>query len=114
MEDCLFCKIIKGEVQSKIIYEDDQLVAIEDINPQAPVHILLIPKKHIKTSVDLNDEDKDLVGCIFLAANKIARERGIADSGFRVIVNCNRDSGQVVFHIHFHLIGGRQMGWPPG
>ncbi len=114
MGDCIFCKIIKGEIPSKKVYEDKDIFAFEDINPQAPVHILIVPKKHIEKSLDVTGQDKELIGSIFLVANKLAKEKGIAESGFRLVVNCNRDSGQDVFHIHFHLLGGRKMKWPPG
>lgn len=114
MSDCIFCKIIKGEIPSNKVYEDNDIFAFNDINPQAPVHILIVPKKHIPKSLDAIDSDKELIGSIFMVANKLAREKGIAESGFRLIVNCNRDSGQEVFHIHFHLLGGRRMKWPPG
>lgn len=112
--DCLFCKIAEKKIPAKIVYEDPHVLAFEDLNPQAPVHILVIPKKHISTSLDLSDEDNELIGEMFQAANKIARERGIADRGFRLVMNCNRDAGQTVFHIHLHLLGGRTMHWPPG
>ena len=114
MGDCIFCKIIKGEIPSKKVYEDKDIFAFEDINPQAPVHILIVPKKHIAKSLDAAGQDKELIGSIFMIANKLAKEKGIAESGFRLVVNCNRDSGQEVFHIHFHLLGGRKMKWPPG
>lgn len=114
MGDCIFCKIIKGEIPSKKVYEDKDIFAFEDINPQAPVHILIVPKKHIEKSLDVTGQDKELIGSIFMVANKLAKEKGIAESGFRLVVNCNRDSGQDVFHIHFHLLGGRKMKWPPG
>ncbi|MEK7846880.1 MAG: histidine triad nucleotide-binding protein [Nitrospinota bacterium] len=114
MIDCIFCKIIKGEIPSKKVYEDKDIFAFEDINPQSPIHILIVPKKHIAKSLDVTEEEKELIGSIFMVANRLAVERGIAESGFRLIVNCNRDSGQEVFHIHFHLLGGRRMKWPPG
>lgn len=112
--DCLFCKIIKGEIPAKIIYQDDNVVAFEDINPQAPHHKLIVPKKHIATLNDLQPEDNELVGQIYQAAKHLAKELGIAESGYRVVMNCNRGAGQTVFHIHAHLLGGRQMLWPPG
>ena len=114
MKDCLFCKIVNKEISSDLIYETDSLVAFKDISPQAPHHILIIPKKHIPTLNDLTDEDTDLVGEIFLAAKKLASDLGIAESGYRIVLNCNADAGQAVFHIHLHLLGGRQMAWPPG
>ncbi len=112
--DCIFCKISKKEIPSKIVYEDDVAVAFEDLNPQAPVHVLVIPKKHISTPLDIKNEDHALVGYLFSVANKIAKEREIAERGFRLIVNCNREAGQSVFHIHLHMLGGRAMHWPPG
>ncbi len=112
--DCIFCRIAEKRLPAKIVYEDDSVVAFEDINPQAPVHVLVIPRKHIPTSLDLKEEDSVLVGRLFQAANRIARQKGIADRGFRIVTNCNKDAGQTVFHIHIHLMGGRPMGWPPG
>lgn len=114
MNDCLFCKIIAGEMPAKKVYENECLIAIEDINPQSPVHLLIIPKKHISTPFDISEADKELVGSVFLTANKLAEERNIVESGFRVVINCNKGAGQTVFHIHFHLLGGRSMQWPPG
>ena len=114
MEECLFCKIIEKKISSEIIYEDDKVIAIKDINPQAPVHLLIIPKKHMSTLLDLGEGEKELIGQIYLVANKLAKEKSIAQSGFRVVANCGLDSGQEVFHIHFHLVGGRRLGWPPG
>ena len=112
--DCLFCKIAAGKVPAKIIYEDDLSVAFEDINPQAPVHILIIPKKHVASSLNLKEEDSALLGRLFQVANRLAKERGIAERGFRLVTNTNPESGQTVFHLHIHLLGGRRMGWPPG
>lgn len=114
MTDCLFCKIIEKTIPAKIVYEDEQALAFEDINPQAPVHILVIPKKHIPTILELEEEDNNRLGHVFKVANKIARDKGIADRGFRLVTNCNPESGQTVYHIHFHLLGGRPMHWPPG
>ncbi|OBY81067.1 histidine triad nucleotide-binding protein [Paenibacillus sp. KS1] len=108
--DCIFCKIVEGSIPSKKVYEDDTVVAFHDITPQAPVHILVIPKKHIATMNDAEGEDFDLIGDIHRAAQHIARELGIAESGYRLINNCGKDSGQVVFHIHYHLLGGEQLG----
>ena len=112
--NCLFCKIVEKKIPSKIVYEDEHVLAFEDINPQAPVHILVIPKKHISTALDISREDNELIGCLFQAANKIAEDRGVAKRGFRLVMNCNPESGQTVFHIHLHILGGRQMHWPPG
>ena len=111
---CLFCDIVQKKRPAKIIHEDDIVIAFEDINPQAPVHALIVPKKHIETSLDISEEENSLVGHLFQIANKIARDAGIAERGFRLVMNCNPDSGQTVFHIHLHLIGGRFMNWPPG
>ncbi len=112
--DCIFCKILNREIPSKIVYEDQQCLAFEDINPQAPVHILVIPKKHISTALDMTEADRELVGHLVLVASKIAEEKNIAQSGYRLVLNTNRDAGQTVFHIHLHLLGGRVMSWPPG
>jgi histidine triad (HIT) family protein len=114
MSDCLFCKIIEKKIPAKVIYEDDLTLAFEDINPQAPVHVLVIPKKHLSTLLDMTAADDALMAHIFHVANKIAQDRGVADSGFRVVANCNPESGQTVYHIHFHVLGGRHMHWPPG
>lgn len=112
--ECLFCKIIAGEIPASIIYEDSQLVVFNDIDPQAPQHVLIVPKKHIATTLDLTDQDNDLVGHIYQVAGKMACNLGFADDGFRVVNNCNEAGGQTVWHIHFHLLGGRSMTWPPG
>ena len=109
MSDCLFCKIIEGEIPSTKVYEDDSLYAFEDINPQAPTHVLVVPKAHIATLNDLRPEDKPVVGHMLYAAAGIARDRGIHESGYRTIFNVNADAGQVVFHIHLHVLGGRQL-----
>ncbi|MBL7069466.1 MAG: histidine triad nucleotide-binding protein [Candidatus Omnitrophica bacterium] len=113
-EDCIFCKIISKSIPSTIVYEDDAVMAFNDINPQAPIHAIVIPKKHIERISDLRPEDSKLISKVISAGNKIAKEKKIADSGYRFIINCNKDAGQAVFHIHMHVIGGRQMGWPPG
>ncbi|MEO5358316.1 MAG: histidine triad nucleotide-binding protein [Nitrospirae bacterium YQR-1] len=112
--DCLFCKIAKKEIPAKVVYEDEQVVAFEDITPKAPVHILVIPKKHISTTLELTEAESALTGHMVIVANKIAQDRAVAQSGFRMVMNCNRDAGQSVFHIHLHLLGGRAMSWPPG
>lgn len=114
MENCLFCKIIAGEIPAKKVYEDDHLVAIEDIAPVAPVHLLLIPRKHSVNSLDLSPDDNFLVGHVFQVASKLARDFGVADHGFRIVNNNNAGAGQSVFHIHFHLLAGREFHWPPG
>jgi histidine triad (HIT) family protein len=111
---CLFCKIIDKEIPSNTVYEDEHVLAFEDLTPQAPIHILIVPKKHISTSLDIQEEDNELIGRMFRAANVIAKEKGIAERGFRTVMNCNREAGQTVFHIHLHLLGGRGMSWPPG
>lgn len=113
-EDCLFCKIHRGEVQAEIVAQGDQWVAFNDITPQAPHHVLLIPKRHIGSVNDAGEGDAEVLGTLLLAARAIARERGFADRGYRLVMNCNADGGQSVFHIHLHLLGGRGMQWPPG
>lgn len=112
--DCLFCRMINGHVKPDIVFENDAVLAFKDINPQAPVHVLVIPKKHIATLNDLEPNQEILVGEMFLSAKKIAEQLGIADGGYRTVINCNRDAGQTVFHLHLHVLGGRQLGWPPG
>ena len=111
---CLFCRIIAGELPSRKIYEDDTLIAFHDVNPQAPVHVLIVPRRHIATLNDLAPGDEALVGAMYKRAVAIARELQIAAPGYRTVFNCNRDAGQSVFHIHLHLLGGRPMAWPPG
>ena len=113
-DDCLFCKILAGEIPADIIFESDDVVAFRDINPQAPTHVLIIPRRHVATINDLEDGDETLVGNLFLAARKIAADEGIAEAGYRVAMNCNEAAGQTVFHLHLHLLGGRKLGWPPG
>ena len=113
MSDCLFCNIIAGKIPSKKVYEDETVFAFQDINPQAPVHILIIPKKHIRGLKEAQDEDAGIIGYSHLIAAKLARERGIED-GYRTVYNVGPRSGQSVFHLHLHLIGGRDMKWPPG
>lgn len=110
MEDCIFCKIIKGEIPSTKVYEDDEILAFKDINPAAPIHILVIPKKHIKSLVELEKEGEILVGKIYTVINKIAEEQGVKEKGYRVIVNCGKDGGQEVGHLHFHLLAGKPLG----
>ena len=114
MGDCIFCRIIRKEIPSRIVYEDDQVVAMEDIAPVAPLHILIVPRKHIDNVLDLDDGDNALVGHIHQVAGHIARTRGVAEKGFRIVNNTNADAGQSVFHIHFHLLAGRHLAWPPG
>jgi histidine triad (HIT) family protein len=114
MNDCLFCKIIAREVPGSIVYEDERVLAFNDINPQAPTHVLIVPKRHVASLGDLTAEDDQMVGELVRRAAAIAKERGIAAGGFRTVFNTNRDAGQTVFHIHLHLIGGRRLHWPPG
>jgi len=112
--NCIFCKIADGEIPAKMVFHDEDLVAIEDINPQAPHHYLIIPRKHIRTTLDLTTADNLLVGHVFQVAGKLAHDLGFAEDGFRVVHNCNEGAGQSVWHIHFHLLGGRELTWPPG
>jgi len=114
VESCIFCKIIRGEIPSKKVFEDDRIMVIEDITPQAPLHLLLIPKKHFVNCLDMSDQDDGVVGYVFIKAGEIAREKGLAESGFRLVQNNGAGSGQSVFHIHFHLLAGRSFSWPPG
>ena len=115
MSDCLFCKMVAGEIQPDVVFENDRLLAFRDIDPKAPTHILLIPKKHISTINDIEaEEDAALIGELYLAAKEIAAQEGLAEAGYRTVMNCNEQGGQAVYHIHLHLLGGRQMGWPPG
>lgn len=114
MEDCLFCKIAAGELATEFIYSDDQVVVFKDINPQAPVHLLIVPRRHIKDLNNIVETDAELIGHIYQIAAKMAAEYDIADSGYRLVSNCGADGGQSVFHIHFHLLGGRELQWPPG
>ena len=110
MEDCLFCKIIKGEIPSTKVYEDDEILAFNDINPAAPIHILVIPKKHIENLLEVNDENREIISHIYEVINKIAKDLKIEKEGFRVIVNCGRDAGQEVMHLHFHVLAGAKFG----
>jgi histidine triad (HIT) family protein len=112
--DCLFCKIAAGEIPAKIVYRDDTVVAFNDVNPQAPHHVLVIPQKHIATLNDLHEDDSELVGQMAQVAAMLAKQLNIAEEGYRVVINCNAGAGQSVFHIHAHLLGGRRMSWPPG
>jgi len=114
MSDCIFCKMVAGEIQPDVVYEDDDVLAFRDINPVTPHHLLVIPRRHIATTNDLGPDDSELVGKLYLAAVKIASDLGFGESGYRTVMNCNSDGGQLVFHIHLHLMGGRAMGWPPG
>jgi histidine triad (HIT) family protein len=114
MADCLFCRIVEGKIPAKFVHQDADVVAFEDIDPQAPVHLLVIPRKHVPTLNDLAPEDEALMGKLFRVAAKLARDWGVADSGWRAAVNVNRDAHQLVFHVHVHVLGGRAFGWPPG
>ena len=114
MAACLFCQIVNHEINAAIVYEDERVVAFNDINPQGPTHVLVVPRRHISTLNDLTDEDDQIVGEVVRRAAAIAKSRGISASGFRTVFNTNRDAGQTVFHIHLHLIGGRSLHWPPG
>lgn len=114
MGSCLFCRIIKKEAPSRIVYEDQEVVAFEDIHPQAPVHILVVPRKHIDSLLEITSEDKDVMDRLLGVANRIAKDRGIASRGYRIVINCGPTGGQTVYHLHLHLLGGRQMAWPPG
>ena len=113
-QDCLFCKIAAGEIESTIVYEDDRCVAFRDINPQAPTHILVIPRKHIAGIATAGADDRELLGHLMLTVAKVARDEGIADSGYRTVINWGRDAGMEVSHLHIHVLGGRAMSWPPG
>lgn len=114
MSDCLFCKIAEKKIPSKIVHEDDRAVAFEDVNPQAPVHVLVIPRKHVASVSELNEADAGLLGHLMLTSAAVAKQKGIAESGYRLVANTGRNAGQTVFHLHFHLLGGRPMHWPPG
>jgi len=114
VQDCLFCKILDGDIPADIIYESDEAIAFRDINPQAPTHVLIIPRRHISTINDIDVGDENLVGSLFLAAKNVAREEGLEEDGYRTVMNCGEGAGQSVFHIHLHLLGGRILNWPPG
>jgi len=114
MPDCLFCKMVAGEITPDVVYEDDEVLAFRDVNPQAPLHVLVIPKAHIATTNDLDDGNAAVIGSLILAARQIAADEGVAEPGYRMVMNCNPAAGQSVYHIHLHLLGGRSMGWPPG
>ncbi|TCS94766.1 histidine triad nucleotide-binding protein [Hazenella coriacea] len=114
MDNCIFCQIVEGKIPSEKVYEDDDILAFRDLYPAAPVHILVIPKKHISSLLELQEEDQALSGKILLGLQKVARQLGLDEKGFRVVNNTGSDGGQTVFHIHFHLLGGRELQWPPG
>lgn len=114
MDKCLFCGIVEGQVPSKIVYRDQDVIAFADINPQSPAHVLLVPRRHIASLNDLTPEDGPILVSLFAAATKIAQDLGLAERGYRLVTNVGPDAGQAVFHVHFHLMGGRKFGWPPG
>ena len=114
MADCLFCRIIAGEIPGTKVYEDERVIAFKDINPQAPMHVLVVPRRHIASLNELSPADDGIVGEMTRRAAAIAKEHGHAERGFRTVFNCNADAGQTVFHIHLHVLGGRKLGWPPG
>jgi histidine triad (HIT) family protein len=112
--DCIFCKIVAGDIDADIVYQSEELVGFRDLNPQAPTHVLIIPRRHISTINDITESDAELIGQLFVAAKEIAAQEGISEPGYRVTMNCNAGAGQSVFHVHLHLLGGRQFTWPPG
>jgi histidine triad (HIT) family protein len=114
MSDCIFCKIAEKKIPSKIVHEDDKVVAFDDVNPQAPTHVLVIPRKHVASITELNEADAGLLEHLMLTGNKIAKQKGIAEGGYRLVVNTGKNGGQTVFHLHLHVLGGRPMHWPPG
>jgi|SRR3712207_1711432 len=114
MDNCIFCKIISGEIPSQKVYEDDLVISFKDINPEAPTHILIIPKKHISSLNDVTEEDCNIISNIFMVAKKLVKELGIDKEGYRIVSNCGKQGGQTVEHIHFHVLGGRSLNWPPG
>ena len=114
MSDCIFCKIVDGDIPAEIVYQNDDVLAFRDLNAQAPLHVLIIPKKHIATINELEDKDANTVGQLYLAAKAIAQQEGVAEDGYRVVMNCNSLAGQTVYHIHLHMLAGRAMSWPPG
>jgi len=114
MGDCLFCKIVDKKIPAKLVHEDDQTLAFDDINPQAPVHTLVIPKRHVASVHELGAGDESLLGRILLSCTKVAKQKGLGEAGYRLVTNTGRDGGQTVAHLHFHILGGRHMTWPPG
>jgi histidine triad (HIT) family protein len=114
MSDCIFCKIIRGEIPGKKLYEDDDMLAFHDVNPQAPVHFLLIPKRHVKSIMELEEADSALMGKLLYKSQSLAKELGCEEKGARFVINCKSDGGQTVDHLHIHVLGGRPLGWPPG
>jgi histidine triad (HIT) family protein len=114
MAKCIFCRMVEGEIKPDVVYEDEAVLAFRDTNPQSPTHVLLIPKEHIATTNDLDDDNAAILGRLYLAAKQVAADEGIAERGYRMVMNCNPEAGQSVYHIHLHLLGGRPMNWPPG
>ena len=114
MKECLFCRIINGELKAEIIFENTKIISFKDVNPQAPLHALIVPKSHIQTLNHITQDNVNLVGELIFAASKIAKDKGYSESGYRTIFNCNEMGGQTVYHIHLHLLAGRKLGWPPG
>ena len=114
MQDCIFCKIIKGEIPCSKVYEDDKVLAFNDINPQSPVHVLIVPKTHVQSIMDMNVDEYQIIGHVFNVASKLAKELHVDEKGFRIVNNIGEDGGQTVPHVHFHLLGGRSLQWPPG
>ena len=112
MESCLFCRIVNKEIPATVVYEDDELIAFNDISPCAPVHILVIPKTHVRSTDEINNENKEIAGKLVAAASALAKQKGL--DGYRLVFNCNKSAGQTVFHLHLHLLGGRDFSWPPG
>jgi histidine triad (HIT) family protein len=114
MSDCIFCKIVGGEIPAQLVHQDDSLIAFKDLNPQAPLHVLVVPRRHVSTLNDLGPSDDALVGSMLRLAAQLAKEHGYADRGYRTVFNCNREAGQTIFHIHLHVLAGRGLSWPPG
>ena len=114
MSDCIFCRIVDNTIPSRKVYEDDECLAFEDVNPQARVHVLVIPKRHLSSLADVQEPDRTLIGHLMMVCGKVAKEKGIEDSGYRVVANTGAEAGQTVFHLHVHVLGGRNFGWPPG
>ena len=114
MPECIFCKMVSGEIQPDLVYQDQHVIAFRDINPQAPTHVLVVPREHIATLNDLTPDHAALIGRMYLAARAVAHQEGIAERGYRTLINCNAEAGQTVYHLHLHVLGGRHMRWPPG
>ncbi|MEX2528432.1 MAG: histidine triad nucleotide-binding protein [Gemmatimonadota bacterium] len=114
VENCVFCRIVAGEIPAEVVHRDEEVLAFQDLSPQAPVHILIIPRRHVPSLAELDDDDGDLAGRLLLVARQVARDQGVEANGFRLVANTGADGGQSVDHLHFHLLGGRSLGWPPG